>query len=97
MTARGPADGVPPQIQGIHDPAIEVACAAYPETGALELRCLFTDQQDPRRQASVVIQIEPAEAIALIDQMIGQLDKLGVKIRPDDSIPGPAGYTESPW
>ena len=89
-------DGTPPRqmprqmptMPTIEDHHVAAKCEANPEAGTLALRFWLCDERDPTMKAHVDLEIEPSEAIDLIDRMIGELGKLGVRISASDEGAG---------
>ena len=77
-----------PTMPTIEDHHVTVECEANPEAGALALRFRFCDDRDPTMKAHAELELEPSEAIDLIDRMIGELGKLGVRISASDEGAG---------
>jgi hypothetical protein len=66
----------------INDPHVEACVGVNHAAGTIELRFDFQDATNKGLRAKVSVEIEPAEAVDLIDKIIGGLGALNVTISP---------------
>ena len=72
------------KIHGIDDPSVVSTIGSDAAAGHVTLTFEFQDQRDRNLRAKVALAVAPEEAIEMVDQIIGELGRLGVKLNVRD-------------